>query len=95
MVDDFVGADAQVVGQLLEEAAHLTFIDMTETADEIVLHHQDALSDVLHVLGGDVGVLTCGQQFDHKIFAYKVDFFLQSSSLCHNSITFNCFIDSS
>ena len=85
IVDDLVGADAQVVSQLLEEAIDLGLVNMTEAADEILLHQQDTLGDVLQILDGHILLcLTDSNELCHQFFAHEIDDFLQCSSFCHN-----------
>ena len=56
MVDDFIGAHREVVAQLSEEPSCLPAIHMAEPADEIFLHEQDTLCDVLYIFVLDIRV---------------------------------------
>ena len=55
MVDNLVGGHRQVVLQLLEEAAHLMLVHVGQAVDELGLHEEDALADVLYVCGRYAG----------------------------------------
>ena len=60
IVDDFVRAYGQVVTKLSEETTDLKFVHMAQTTDEIGLHHEDALCNVLNILNRHILVgLTC------------------------------------
>ena len=89
MVNDLIGADAQVVLQLLEESRHLRLVNMAEPTDEILLHEEYALRNILQVLTRHVLLcLSYGDELCQQLFTHEVDDFLQSSSFCHNVLVY-------
>ncbi len=65
VVDGFVGAYREVVMQLNEEPFHLMFVHMAESADEIILHGDNAERNVLDVGIRDVGMCLLGSKQLH------------------------------